>query len=219
MDSLTQSPAILIVDHHSIVVAGIRMMLEINIPNAKIDQACSGNMLHEKLKTQKYDLVTLDINMPDTDTHNLIHLILTKYPDLKILIFSMSPEELCAIRFLKQGVYGFLSKDAPKENLLEAINVILRGEHYFSPKTIQLLSASLRKGGEKINLFDSLSSREFEVMSHLVSERSLKQISEIVSIHSSTLGTQKNKIFTKLSVTNRLELKDLALSYNIRPLL
>jgi two-component system, NarL family, invasion response regulator UvrY len=204
------NPSILIVDDHSIIITGIQMLLQINMPSAKTDEAYSGNMMEEKLKTQNYDLVILDINMPDTDTHNLIHSVLSKYPQLKILIFSMSPEEVYALRFLKLGIYGFLSKDSTKEELLTAIRTILSGQRFFSQKTVQLLSANLLKGKNPDNIFDKLSAREFEIMTHLVKGSSIKEISDTVKLHPSTIGTHKTRIFDKLNVKNIHELTKLA---------
>jgi two-component system invasion response regulator UvrY len=111
----------LIVDDHDVVRSGIKgLLLELFKPS-EIAEARDGESATENLKHNQYDLIMMDIQMPKTDTLGLMEYIHIKYPDAKVLVFSMSAESIYAKRFLKAGAKGFLSKDAPLEEIKKAI--------------------------------------------------------------------------------------------------
>ena len=115
----------LIVDDHDVVRSGIKgLLLELFKPS-EIAEARDGESATENLKHNQYDLIMMDIQMPKTDTLGLMEYIHIKYPDAKVLVFSMSAESIYAKRFLKAGAKGFLSKDAPLEEIKKAINLVL----------------------------------------------------------------------------------------------
>jgi len=208
---MNEQTAILIVDDHSIVTTGVKMLVQLFMRPIRVEEASSGVEMEAMLKKHSFQLVILDVNMPDTDTHQLVYSALSNYPNLKILMYSMSPEEIYALRYYKIGVSGFLSKDAPKEELLTAIKTILQGDLYFSPKVLRLITSQLwNKEKKQENVFDNLSQREFETMTHLIKGKSIKEISIFMNLHPSTIGTQKARIFSKLGVKNIIELRELA---------
>lgn len=208
---MNEDTSILIVDDHSIVRTGVKMLVNLYMRPISVEEASNGVEMETMLKKQMFQLVILDINMPDTDTHQLVYSSLMNYPNLKILIYSMSPEEIYAPRYYKMGVCGFLSKDTPKEDLLTAIKTILQGDLYFSPKMLRLITTKLwNKEQNRENVFETLSQREFETMTHLLKGKSIKEISVFMNLHPSTIGTQKARIFSKLGVKNIIELKELA---------
>lgn len=213
--ALPEYPSVLLVDDHTIVRVGIQMLLQLNMPNVRIAEASSGKEMQDLLKSTAFDIVILDINMPDTDTHNHLYTMKVMYPDLKVLIYSMSPEEVYAVRFVQLGIHGFLSKDAPKEELLDAIRTILAGNVYFTSKTMKMLAGSIMSGKPGINVFGRLSNREFEIMTHLIKGKTIKEISGFMQLHPSTIGTQKARILNKLQLENIIELKKLAEINNI----
>lgn len=210
-----QRQAIIVADDHSIVFSGIQLLLSFELPTAELEEATDGEKLLIKLKERSFDLLILDINMPGTDTHSLIHTIQQLYPEMKILIYSMSPEEIYALRFMKLGVHGFLTKEAPRAELTTAVKTVLAGKYYFSSKTLQQLSEKLVGGKIDQNEFHLLSVREFEIMSQLIKGMSVKQICSITNLHPSTIGTHKTRIFSKLQVKNVIELKNLARLHGI----
>ncbi|HMO63281.1 MAG TPA: response regulator transcription factor [Ferruginibacter sp.] len=113
----------LLVDDHTVVRSGIRGLLVQLFKPCEVDEAGDGNSAIEKLKNNQYDLVLMDIQMPQTDTLGLMEFIHIKYPEVKVLIFSMSPEHIYAKRFLKAGAMGFVSKDSPLDDITKAINM------------------------------------------------------------------------------------------------
>ncbi len=205
----------LLVDDHVVVRSGIKVLLSEIYNPAEIQEAFDGESTIQKLKDDEYDLIMLDIQMPNTDTLGLMKIIHEQYPGAKVLIFSMSAENIYAKRFMKAGAYGFISKEAPLEEITKAINLILNDRKYISDSMIDKLTEDSLSGNPG-NPFDKLSPKEFEIVSLLLSGKTLTDISHSLNIHTSTAGTHKARLFEKLGVTNVLELNELAKAYGIQ---
>lgn len=205
----------LLIDDHTVVRSGIKVLLTDIYVDVDINEAQDGESALLLLQNDKYDLVTLDIQMPNTDTFALMELIKRKYPDLKVLVFSMSPETVYAVRFIKAGAKGFISKDAPLEEIKIAIDRVLNGKKYFSD-ALQDLFADGNNKATNSNPFNILSTREFEIASMLLKGKTITTIAEELSLSLSTVGTHKGRIFNKLNVINLLELKELSTSFDIK---
>jgi len=181
---------------------------------AEIHEAMNGDTAAAKLKENQYDLILLDIQMPNTDTLGLMEYIHITYPDAKVLMFSMSAENIYAKRFMKAGAYGFISKEAPLEEITKAINVILNGKKYISETLAEKLAED-SFSGKSSNPFNELSPREFEIVTLLLAGKTVTDISHELNIQTSTVGTHKARLFEKLGVDNILKLKELATTYNL----
>ncbi len=205
---------LLVVDDHQIVITGIKYLLKNSFPNAVVDGALSIDILSKKLKGSQYDLLILDINIPGADTHSLIHFIKTIQKSAKILIYSMNSEEMFAKRYLQLGANGYLMKEAGEQDIIAAINKVLNGGRYLSPKILEQLSEDAFMG-RSANIFDNLTPREFEILKHLVKGLGIKEIAAITNLHHSTISTHKAKIFEKTSTHNILELKEIADMHNL----
>jgi two-component system, NarL family, invasion response regulator UvrY len=204
---------ILIADDHSIVRSGLKILIGKDF-TAEIDEAADGNEVTALIKKKKYELAILDINMPNTNSPQLVEYMRSQQQHIKILIFSMNSEHIYARRYFKMGVNGFLSKEAPDAEIPKAIQTVLSGKRYVSQKvTDQLMNEALY--GSKENPFDNLSAREFEVASFLLQGKALNEITSIINVHSSTIGTHKAHIFEKLMVNNIIELNELAKLYGM----
>ena len=205
---------ILLADDHVVVRSGIKLLLLKTFKPAEIYEASGGDAVLENLKEHVFDLIILDIQMPKTDTIGLMETIHTQYPDAKVLMFSMSAEKIYAKRFLKAGAKGFVSKEAPLEEIIKAVNQVLNNRRYISDSLADFLgdeSASAKTD----NPFNRLSAREFEIASMLLSGGTISSISKQINIKVSTVGTHKTRLFKKLNVNNLLELKELATNYNL----
>lgn len=201
----------LLIDDHLIVRSGIKLLLTDMYKDVEIYEANNGESAIILLKENVYDLVTLDVQMPDTDSFALMQFIKKEYPLAKVLMFSMSPESIFAIRFIKAGAKGFISKSAPLEEMKIAIDKVLNDKKYFSEEILMELTRG--DVSENNNLFDLLSPREFEIVQLLLSGKTISHIAADLSLSLSTVGTHKARIFQKLKVTNLLELKALSNSY------
>jgi two-component system invasion response regulator UvrY len=174
----------------------------------------NGETAISKLKNEQFDLIIMDIQMPNTDTLGLMEYIHITYPAAKVLMFSMSAENIYAKRFMKAGASGFVSKEAPLEDITRAINTILNGKKYISDSLAEKLAED-SYSGKSGNPFNELSPREFEIVSLLLEGKTVTDISHALNIQTSTVGTHKARLFEKLGVTNILELKEMATTYNL----
>ena len=201
---------ILLVDDHSIVRSGLKTLIKDFIPHCTVDEAQDGDSAFEKIKMDDYDLIIMDVNMPNTDSFGTIETIFSFKPETKIIIFSMNAEEVYAKRFLKIGVKGYVKKDAPANEITKAIIMVLNGKKYMSEELSEKLLNDLQKNNNSSNPFDKLSSRELEIVQHLIQGDSIAVISQKLKIHTSTVGTYKFRIFEKLQCHNIIELSLLA---------
>jgi two-component system invasion response regulator UvrY len=204
----------LLVDDHIVVRSGMKGILSEVFSPCDIHEAGDGDGALEQLKKHSYDLILMDIQMPKTDTLGLVEFIHIKYPTTNILMFSMGAENIYAKRFIKAGAKGFVSKESPMEEIKKAINLILNGRLYISEELANLL-AQESFSGKSGNPFDKLSPREFEIVSLLLTGKTVSEISKSINLQVSTVGTHKARIFEKLGCSNILELKELANSYHL----
>ena len=206
---------LLLIDDHSIIRTGLKGLIESFMPHTKIEEASDGDSAMEKIKTEIYDLVIMDINMPNTDSAGLVSNILSFKASQKIMMFSMNSEEIYAKRYLKLGAMGYVRKDAPGEEIKAAILKVLDNKKYISPELNEKLLNELHEKNNPENPFDKFSPREFEIMQHLCRGDSNAMISQVFNLHTSTVGTHKARIFQKLNCTNIVELSNLAKIHNI----
>ena len=204
----------LLVDDHVVVRSGIKALLSDIYKQAEILEAFAGGSAMQQLEDHVFDLVILDIQMPNTDSLGLMQFIHSTYPQTKVLIFSMSAENIYAKRFIRAGAYGFVSKEAPLEEITKAISIVLDNRKFVSESLADLLAED-SFSGRSANPFNELSPREFEIVSLLLLGKTVSEISHILHIQTSTVGTHKARLFEKLNVGNILGLKELATSYNL----
>ena len=205
----------LLIDDHAIVRSGIKFWLSAEYNPCEIDEDENGKGAYQKIQDKDYDLVMLDIQMPETNSFDLLKSILNDKPGCKVLIFSMNSENMYAKRFLKAGAMGFVSKDAPIQELKKAVDLILNNRKYFSDKFIEA-TFSEKIGEENNNPFSTLSDREFEITNLLMEGKGVGEISTLLNIKSSTTGTYKARIFEKLHIQNVFQLIELGKLYDIK---
>lgn len=205
---------VLIVDDHSIVRSGIRLLLKERYHSIQVDEAKNGSVAFGKTMNQGYDLVIMDINLPNTDTFSLLQNIRALSPDLPIMIFSIMTEYAFAKRYLQLGIKGYVSKQAEDEEILKAVQAILYGRNHIDSALLEHMEEDSHFGKE-VDPFEMLSNRELEIAYHLVKGKSVGHIADALNIHTSTVGTHKARIFDKLKVDNVVVMKDLAVQYRL----
>jgi DNA-binding NarL/FixJ family response regulator len=192
---------ILIADDHSIVRYGLSRVLQRLRPNATIEEADTFRSVLDMIRTHTFDLIFLDVNMPDGNFQQTFDIVKAKQPNMKIIIFSAQEEHIYAIRYLKMGANGFLPKTADEETIRKAMDAILQQKNYFSDLIHDtLIFNSLNKTPKHFDTVASLSDRELEIANMLVKGLGLKAISNNMNIHVSTVSTYKVRIFKKLAV-------------------
>ncbi len=204
----------LIIDDHVVIRTGIQFLLTEKFFPAEIYEAFDGESALKQLKLIDFDLVIMDIQMPNTDAIGLMEYIKKEHSAMKVLIYSMSAEKIYARRFMRSGAMGFLSKDAPLTEITKAIEAVLSNRKYVSEEFAEIL-ADDSYSGRTANPFDNLSNREFEIVKLLLTGHTLTEISNILKVQTSTVGTHKHRLFEKLAIKNVLELKEIATTYNL----
>lgn len=201
---------ILIADDHSIVRVGLSIMVKKLRTQSLIEEAVDFKGVLELVKKNTYDLIVLDINMPNGSFQQTFDFIKIMQPDAKVLVFSSQDESVYAIRYLKMGADGFLQKMADEETVRRALEKMFRRGKYVSEDVKDELISNTRRFQDKKspNPLKSLSTREMEIAEKLIKGESLKDISEELNLHSSTASTYKARIFKKLDVKNIPELID-----------
>jgi DNA-binding NarL/FixJ family response regulator len=197
---------ILIADDHTIVRTGISVLIRAEYSAVQIDECGDGDSAWKKIQATDYDLFIMDINMPGTDSVNLLKNIFTLPHKINVLILSMSSEEIYARKYLQLGVMGFINKEADTNELRRAITCVMNNRKYLSPALQAMLSGEATDGPASDQAFKNLSARELEVMTHLVQGKNVSEIADILSVHISTVSTHKANILQKLKVSNVIEL-------------
>lgn len=205
---------ILIADEHGIVRLGIKTLILGNLPVSRIDEATNENEIVNLVKSCFYDLIILDVNMPDSDFVKLMHWLGVTTPKTRTLVFSMYPENIYAERCLQLGAKGFLHKTASNDEIAVAIKKVLNGKVYIKEAFSDILERS-NGAGKITNPFHKLSSRELEIAALINKGHSLPEICNILNIQYSTANTYKRRIFEKLTVQNTLALSRLMRIFNM----
>ncbi len=196
---------VLIVDDHALLRSGVIKILEEHYNDIKFGEASCASETFEIIKKQKWDIIILDINMPGRNGLEVIKECKRMNHNLPILILSMYHEDEFALRVFKDGADGYLMKDSVPEKLVNAIDQILDGKKYISPEAVELLTRDFENVSKK-NPIESLSDREFEVMSLIASGKTVSQIAEELSLSVKTISTYRTHILEKLKLKNNAEI-------------
>ena len=200
-------------DDHMLIRSGLKHLLIHNFTDAIIDESEDGTGIIEMLTNTRYDLIIMDIQMPNTETWGLINHIHLNYPATPVLIYSMSPENIYAPRVLKAGAKGFVSKHSSMDELKRAIDITLNGKTYISYAVAE--QVSLQRSKISNTPFSILSPRELQIVSLLLAGNVVSKISKTLGINKSTVSTHKGRIYQKLKVVNLLELKNISDIYYV----
>ena len=196
---------ILIADDHAIVRKGLKQILEEMPGKVSSDEARNGQEVLQKTWDDNYDMVLLDISMPGNSGLDILKQLKSEQPDLKILILSMHPEEQYAIRALKAGASGYLTKESTPNELVKAIRKISAGKKYVSASLAETIASHLDVMSEK-PLHEILSDREFEVMRNIASGKTVKEIAGELSLSVKTISTYRARILEKMKMKNNAQL-------------
>jgi DNA-binding NarL/FixJ family response regulator len=205
---------ILIADDHAMVRAGIRQYLEAEPSVREIGEAASGRDTLEQLRARDWDLVLLDIFMPDQSGLDILRHIQNDYPRVRVLILSGLPEKQYAVSVLRSGASGYLPKDSAPEDLLKAVQAVLAGRRYVSAEVAELLVAGMDKdpGSQQ---HERLSAREFQVLSKLASGLTVSQIAEELQLSVKTVSTYRSRVLEKMGLKTNADLTSYALRHGL----
>lgn len=205
---------ILMVDDHSIVREGLRRIIESTLGMNIIAEASTGEEALELIFKEKYDIVILDISMPGKNGLQTLKEIKKYNNDIPVLMLSMHAEEQYAIRAIKAGASGYLTKDSASDQLVSAIKKINNGRKYISTGVAELLATDLYHDSDKLP-HESLSDREFEVMKLIIKGTSAREIAAELSISDKTVSTYRGRILKKMSMKNISDLIHYSIENNL----
>ncbi len=198
---------ILIADDHAIVRKGLVQILREEFSVADITEVTNGNEALVEVRRQIWDIILLDISMPGINGMEALKQIRANGIKAPILMLSMHPEEQYAIRTLKAGASGFLSKQSATKELLAAIHKVLSGRKYISDSVAEQLADTY---GEKQD-YDALSDRELQVLQLIASGKTVSEIADEIVLSVNTISTYRARILEKLNLGNNAEITRYAL--------
>jgi len=196
---------ILICDDHKLVREGIRKILQLMGDTVFFAEASNAAEAVGLLNSSTFDILLLDISLPGRSGLEILELVKMKWPATNVLILSMHPQEQYAIKALKLGASGYLTKDSASEELLFAVTKISMGSRYISPALAESLALNLNEEKTK-EKHDVLSSREFEIMIRLANGGSLLDIGNDLFISNKTVSTYRRRIMDKMGFRKNTEL-------------
>ena len=201
---------ILVADDHEVVRKGLVKVLAETLQPIKVDEARNGQEAVSKVLKSEYDLVVLDIKMPGKSGLDVLKEIKQHKPQLPVLILSMLPEEQFAVRALRAGASGYLTKDAAGDELVLAIRKALKGERYISGSLAEILAGELDSDLEK-PVHEILSDREYQVMLMIASGKPVGAIAKELCLSVKTISSYRTNILLKTRMKNNSEITHYAM--------
>jgi two-component system, NarL family, invasion response regulator UvrY len=201
---------VLIADDHALVRAGLRQFLEQDPQVTEIGEAISGSNTLDMLRAKSWDLLLLDIFMPDRSGLDILARVRALHPNTRVLVLSGYPERQYAISVLRSGANGFLSKESAPEELSKAVKTVLSGRRYVSAALADFLVSDLDADVSK-PLHAALSEREFQTLCKLAAGRSVSEIANELCISVKTVSTYRSRILQKTSFKTNADLTSYAL--------
>lgn len=201
---------ILIADDHTVVRKGLRQILQDEFPASEIDEVPDAEELIKKVMSEHWDVVVSDLSMPGRSGLDALQQIKLSHPDLPVLILSIHPEEQYALRALKSGASGYLSKDTAPDELVKAVQKVLLGKKYISQAIAEKLANSFSSDAD-LNPHESLSDREFDVMKLLANGKSVSDIAEMLSLSVTTVSTYRARVMLKMNLKSNSDLTKYAI--------
>jgi two-component system, NarL family, invasion response regulator UvrY len=200
---------ILIADDHAVIRKGLAHILLGEFPSAVIVEAIDAEDIIKKTLSGDWDVIICDLSMPGRSGLDVVQHVKQNFPKIPVLILSIHPEEQYAIRAIKTGAAGYLSKDAAPEELVKAVRRVMLGRKYVSSSIADKLADELDQDNRQPH--ESLSHREFDVFRLLAAGNSVSEISEKFSLSVTTVSTYRARIMTKMNMKNNADLTRYAL--------
>jgi len=195
---------ILIADDHSIVREGLKQIVAESPEMAVRGEAVNGQQVLELVHKTNYDLILLDIAMPGRGGIDTLKQLKIEKPEIPVLILSMYPEDQYAVRAIKAGASGYLTKESAPEELIGAIKKVAQGGKYVSTDLAEQLVENLGKNAEETD-HTTLSDREYQVMIMIASGKTVKEVADELSLSVKTISTNRTRALKKMGMKNNAE--------------
>lgn len=205
---------IVMADDHAIVREGLKRIVGDVAGLQVVGEAADGNEVMQRVRELEFDVLVLDLSMPGRSGMELIKLVKSEKPKLRILVLSMHQETQYAVRAIKSGASGYLTKESAPAQLEQAIRKIAAGGAYISAEVAEQLALGAMPGSEAAP-HESLSDREFQVFRLLVEGVSVTDIAHRLNLSVKTVSTHKSNLMQKLGLSNQSELVRYAMKHGL----
>jgi two-component system invasion response regulator UvrY len=206
---------ILVVDDHAVVRAGVAHFLA-DLPDMQIaGEAGTAQEAIRLIRSKDWDIVLLDIAMPDKSGVEVLKQIKREKPDLPVLMLSMHPENRYAVQILRSGASGYVQKEALATELVSAIHTILRGHKYISPAVADLLTVDPYIADSQKPLHELLSAREYQIFYKLGQGEGVTKIADELCLSVKTVSTYRSRVLEKMNMTNNADIIYYAIKQNL----
>ena len=205
---------VLIADDHAIVRQGLRQILSDTPDLTVAGEAENGVQAVQMVRNGEWDVVLMDVSMPDRNGIDALKLIKKEFPRLPVLILSMYPEEQYAIRALKAGASGYLTKQRAPELLVTAIRQVASGKKYVSPSLAEELANAIGEDSERLP-HEKLSDREYQTLCMIASGKTPAEIAEALNLSVKTVSVYRARLLEKMNLRNNAELTHYGLKHGL----
>lgn len=206
---MTEAPSavvsVLVADDHAIVRKGLIELLSRHAGFGRFGEAASVRETLARVQADPWDVILLDLAFPDGSGIDALRDILGRRPDARVIILTMHPEDQLALRMLKAGASGYLTKESAPEELVKAIRQVLQGGTYLSAAMTEALATGAEVGGGSLP-HEQLSTRELAVMQLLAAGKHIKEIAHALGVSSKTVTTYRARLLRKMGMTTNAEL-------------
>lgn len=202
---------VIIADDHPLIRAGFKQILAEDDRILAAGEAGTGAELLRKVKEAEYDVVLLDLSMPGMDGLDVLKQLKIDRPRLPVIILTVHPEAHYALRVLRAGASGYLTKESAPDKLLAAIHKVARGGKYISPALAEQIAFALDTDFQRLP-HESLSDREYQVLGLIASGKSVSQIGEELALSVKTISTYRSRILEKMGMKTNAELTHYAVA-------
>jgi DNA-binding NarL/FixJ family response regulator len=205
---------IVIADDHTIMREGLKQLLQADVNLLIIGEASNGHEVMQRVRGDAFDVLLLDLSMPGKSGMELIKQVRAEKPKLRILILSMHEEQQYAIRAIKAGAAGYLTKDSASAQLVTAIRKVAAGGAFLSPGVAEQLALRSMPQNDAAT-HTSLSDREYQVFQMLASGRAVSEIADRLNLSVKTVSTHKTRLMLKMNMNNHTELIRYAITHQL----
>ncbi len=202
---------VLIADDHAVVRAGLRQLLGDDATVGEIGEAASGQQTLDRLRDGRWDLLILDIAMPDRSGFDILRHVRAGFPGTPVLVLSGFPESQYAVNVLRAGAHGYLGKESAVEELTKAVHAILAGRRYISPAMAEYLISELDGAAAGKPVHTQLSEREFQIFCKLAAGGSVSGIARELCLSVKTISTYRSRVLEKMNFKTNADITSYAL--------